>query len=217
MAEALAVVGVVSSIVQLVDYAAKVVARLNDFARSAGEVPRAFRQIKTELPLIADSLRRIRDRAPASGVEEATLDAVEPVIEDCLRAVTRLDALLDTAVPSADASSWERRRKAFLSLGKDKRVAEIARSIGGYVQVLTLHQAVQGSRPRDAAPPAAIKPPRYALIPSDRNPKFVEREDVFTRIEERFAVKEGSQPKAALFGLGGIGSVALLSHRMPDD
>jgi hypothetical protein len=210
MAEALAVVGVVSSIIQLVDFSAKVVKRLEDFTRSAGEVPRTFRQIKTELPLITNSLRRIQEQAQVKSVDEATIDAVEPVIKDCLREVGRLDAILDKAVPSGEASSWERRKKAFLSLGKDKQVEDIATLIGRYVQVLTLHQAIEGSRPPDSHQ-AAAKPRSYALIPSDRNPKFVEREDVFTQIEKIFNVKEGSQPKTALFGLGGIGSVFHLS------
>jgi hypothetical protein len=59
MAEALAVVGIVSSIIQVVEFSAKVADRLNDFASSVGEIPKAFRHIQTELPLIIDSLRRI--------------------------------------------------------------------------------------------------------------------------------------------------------------
>jgi hypothetical protein len=53
-----------------------------------------------------------------------------------------------------------------------------------------------------------VKPQYFTLIPFDRNPHFVDREDIFKQIDESFKVKEGSQPKAALFGLGGIGFVA---------
>jgi hypothetical protein len=214
MAEAFAVVGIVSSIVQLVDFSSKVVERLDDFASSVGEVPRAFRHIKTELPLIIDSLRRIQEQARDGSVEKATVDAVEPVIKDCEREITRLEKILDKTVPSVGASSWDRRKKAFLSLGKDKNVEEIAESLARYVRVLTLHQAVEGSKPDIQPPPEYVlrQSQFFTLIPFDRNSHFVEREDVFKQIDESFKVKEGSQPKAALFGLGGIGSVASIFH-----
>lgn len=133
MAEALAVVGIVSSIVQIVEFSSKVVQRLNDFASSVGKVPRAFRHIKTEIPLIIDSLRRIQDQARAGRLETATVDAVKPVIQDCQREIKRLEAILDKTVPLVDASQWDRCKKAFLSLGKDKDVEQIADLLSRYV------------------------------------------------------------------------------------
>jgi hypothetical protein len=56
MAEAFAVVGVVSNIVQLVDFGAKVLHRLNNFQYSLGNIPKSFRHIKAELPILLDTL-----------------------------------------------------------------------------------------------------------------------------------------------------------------
>src|SRR5258707_1192430 len=114
MAEALAVIGIVSSIIQIVEFSATVVERLNDFTSSIGEVPRAFRHIQTELPLIIDGLRRIQNQAQSGSVEKATTDAVRPVLKDCQREITRLQNILDKTVPSVGASSWDRRKKAIL-------------------------------------------------------------------------------------------------------
>jgi tetratricopeptide (TPR) repeat protein len=209
MAEALAVVGIVSSIIQVVEFSAKVAERLNDFASSVGEVPRAFRHIQTELPLIIDSLRRIQKQSESGSVETSTVNAVWPVLKDCQREITRLQHILDKTVPSVGDSSWDRRKKAFQSLGKDKEVEEIANSLSRYVRVLTLHQALEVSKPESEPPPKyqPAKPQYFTLIPFDRNPHFVDREDIFKQIDESFNVKKGSQPKAALFGLGGIGHV----------
>ncbi len=200
-------VGIVSSIIQVVEFSAKVADRLNDFASSVGEIPKAFRHIQTELPLIIDSLRRIQSQAESGSVEVATTNAVWPVLKDCQRETIRLQNILDKTIPSARDSSWERRKKAFMSLGKDKDVEEIAESLSRYVRVLTLHQAIEGSKPERPPPPnyEQLKPTCFTLIPFDRNPHFVDREDVFKQIDEAFKVKKGSQPKAALFGLGGIG------------
>jgi hypothetical protein len=172
MAEALAVVGIVSSIIQVVEFSAKVAERLNDFASSVGEVPRAFRHIQTELPLIIDSLRRIQKQSESGSVETSTVNAVWPVLKDCQREITRLQHILDKTVPSVGDSSWDRRKKAFQSLGKDKEVEEIANSLSRYVRVLTLHQALEVSKPESEPPPKyqPAKPQYFTLIPFDRNP-----------------------------------------------
>jgi N-terminal domain on NACHT_NTPase and P-loop NTPases len=56
MAEALAVVTVVSSIITLVDFSSKVLHRLNDFQSSCGEIPETFKQVKKELPILLATL-----------------------------------------------------------------------------------------------------------------------------------------------------------------
>ncbi|KAL7904569.1 P-loop containing nucleoside triphosphate hydrolase protein [Trichoderma velutinum] len=45
----------------------------------------------------------------------------------------------------------------------------------------------------------------FWLVPFDRNTSFVGRNETFTEINRAFEVKDGSQPRAALCGLGGIG------------
>jgi hypothetical protein len=51
MAEALGVVAVVFSIVQLVDFTLKVVNRLHEFQSGAKEAPKSLRHLSAELPL----------------------------------------------------------------------------------------------------------------------------------------------------------------------
>jgi hypothetical protein len=55
--EAAAVVGLVSTIVQFVEFATKVVDRLNDFKQSINELPKAFRKFNDLLPLLIDTLK----------------------------------------------------------------------------------------------------------------------------------------------------------------
>ena len=62
MAEALATVGIVANIFQVIDFSAKVLGHLNDFQSSFGEVPKAFRHIKTELPVLQEALRQTKDK-----------------------------------------------------------------------------------------------------------------------------------------------------------
>jgi hypothetical protein len=58
--EALAVVGLVSSIVQFVDFSSKVIERLDDFHTAVDRAPKAFEGIRTELPLLLDTLQHVQ-------------------------------------------------------------------------------------------------------------------------------------------------------------
>jgi uncharacterized protein YutE (UPF0331/DUF86 family) len=203
MVDALAAVGLASAIVQFIDYATKIINRLADFGAALDQVPKAFKQIKTELPLIIDGVRRIKDQAESCKLNKSTEDALQAVIHECQVETERLNDILEKTIPTVGASSWERRKKAITSLAKDKKVEEIADALGKYVRTLTFHQTIEGGLRSEALP--TPKPKVFWLVPFDRNPSFVGRDGTFKEIDETFKVKEGSQPKAALCGLGGIG------------
>ncbi|KAH6854701.1 hypothetical protein B0I37DRAFT_302065 [Chaetomium sp. MPI-CAGE-AT-0009] len=201
---------------QFIDLAVKVVNRLVDFGANVDQAPKAFRQIRTELPLIIDGLRRIDDRGrEGSQGDSVSRAAVYRVIEECQEVVKQLDELLDKILPSPDASSWERRRKAIASLTSDAKVEELAKSLNKYIQALTFHQVVASTaiQASTASGTQAEKLGIWWLVPFDRNSSFVGRDEIFRTIDATLTVKEGVQPKAALWGLGGIGkSQVALEH-----
>ena len=129
------------------------------------------------------------------------------MIEECQGVVKQLDELLDKILPPPGVSSWERRWKAVTSLTSDAKVDELARSLTKYIQALTFHQVVASTtvpRGNDTAA-GTQKPGIWWLVPFDRNASFVGRGATFSAIDATLAVREGVQPKAALWGLGGIG------------
>jgi hypothetical protein len=97
--EPLAVIGLVSAIVQFVDFGTKVVGRLNGFRQSINEVPKTFRKINDQLPLLIDTLRRTQSQADAGHVGEETAKALKPVVEGCLVQVKQLEDILVKALP----------------------------------------------------------------------------------------------------------------------
>lgn len=84
MAEATAIaLASASAIVQLIDFGSKIIYRLSDFSADVQEVPKTFRQIKTQLPLIIDTLEQIKVQADAHQVSETTAKALKPVLDEC--------------------------------------------------------------------------------------------------------------------------------------
>lgn len=108
MAEALAVVGLISAIVQFLDFSSKLVTRLNEFQSAVGDVPKTFQDIKTELPLLLDTLKRTREQFESGQISKATQEALIPVVDGCCAQVVLLDSTLIKTLPTPTESSWKR-------------------------------------------------------------------------------------------------------------
>ena len=83
MAEALAVIGIISSILQLVQFADTAIERVNEFRHSVKEIPTAFRDISITLPLLVSDLKRTKGAAEANKLAADEKVAILAVIEGC--------------------------------------------------------------------------------------------------------------------------------------
>jgi len=210
--EPVTAISLAAAIVQFVDVGAKIVKRLSDFSNNIDEIPKAFRQIKTQLPLIINGVRRIQDQVKSNDINPSSEEALLPVLREFQEAAQRLEELLERILPPATASSLQRRTKAIASLRYDSKVQDIAETLAKYVSVLTFHQSVSNRQvlSNHQVVTGSNSAPNWQhnlswLVPSDRNPAFVGRVGIFSAIDDALKVKEGRQPKAALCGLGGIG------------
>ena len=145
MAEAFATIGIVASILQLVDFGSRVLKRLNDYQSKLGEIPEAFRHIKAELPVLLDALRRTQAAIDAGSVQDESKQALLPAIEGCGKQIKLLDDLIAKALPTTDDSWVRKSRKAVRSLLYDGKVEKITIVIRGYIQTLTYHAATSST------------------------------------------------------------------------
>jgi hypothetical protein len=145
MAEALAVVGVVASIVQLVQFSSVVSARLNEFQSKLGEIPKSLRHIKAELPILQDTLQQTRKAIDAGSVGYDTERALMPAIEGCREQIKLLDDILVKIIPTSNDSWGERSKKALSSLHKDSKIENITKILKSYIGTLTFYYAFVSS------------------------------------------------------------------------
>jgi hypothetical protein len=80
MAEALAVVGIVANIIQLVDFGTWVLKRLEEYQSTLVEIPEAFRHIKAELPVLLDALRQMKAAIDAGFLQDESERALLPAV-----------------------------------------------------------------------------------------------------------------------------------------
>jgi hypothetical protein len=145
MADLLTVIGIIANIVQLVDFSAKVLARLNEFQSSVGEVPKAFRHIKAELPVLQETLRQTKDKIDNGAIKDSTKAALLPAVEGCKIQVEALDDLLAETLPVAGDSRFKKTTKALWSITQDSKVKEITKTLRGYITTLTFYHAAASS------------------------------------------------------------------------
>jgi hypothetical protein len=145
MAEALAVVGVVASIVQLIDFGSKVLLRLNEFQSNAREIPKTFQHVKAELPVLLDTLEQTKTAIETGSIRDETKKALLPAIDGCRTQIESLDILIMKVLPLAGDSWRERSRKVISSLRQDAKVGKIRSDLQGYIQTLTYYHAAASS------------------------------------------------------------------------
>lgn len=157
MAEALAVVGIVASIVQLVDSGSRVLSRLEEYRSSLGDIPESFRHVKTELPVLLDALKQKKAEIDAGQITNDSKKALAPAVEACGKQIKALNDVIAKALPKPGDSWAKRKTKALGSLRYDAKVEKITTVIRGYIQTLTFH-AASSSRPSASTPLAGTSP-----------------------------------------------------------
>ena len=209
MAEALAVISLVSDIVQFVDFGTKVLNRLDEFKSDINEVPKTFRSIKAQLPLIVDTLKRTQKQADAGHFNDVTANALKPVVYGCLEQVKLLERILYKNVPAEKTSSWQRRLLAIKSLAHDNEVQQINSRLEHYIHLLTFHQATSNSELLIRETPqlstgSPVNLPRKLvfMVPFHRDDMFVGRAEILNEIKLKL---NKQQRRAVLAGIGGVG------------
>ncbi|KAL1990037.1 hypothetical protein VTN49DRAFT_7234 [Thermomyces lanuginosus] len=116
MAEALAAVGTIANIIQLVDAGLKVLHRLEEYQSQIQDLPEAFRHIKTELPALLDALQHTKTAIDTGSLPDESKRAVLPVVEGCATRIKLLDEILEKVVPASKDSWAARGKKAIQSI-----------------------------------------------------------------------------------------------------
>ena len=210
MAEALAILGLVSAIVQFVEFGAKIVERLNEFNSDVHEVPKTFQTIEVQLPLLIDTLHRTQQQASDGHISVRTATALKPLIEACCEEITALRIILDRTIPPKESSSWRRRLQALKSLAHDDDVERSITRLEGHIRILAFHQSTSATdellklrvslQTHNTLPHPSRKP--VFMVPFDRDETFVGRKDILDSIDQKL---NASRRRAVLSGIGGVG------------
>ncbi len=173
-AEALIVLGIIANFASIIDFTDKVFSRVKDVGENVHDIPRAFRDVQTILPLLDDALKKIQQRINSGTLDEGACRALKPVLLDCQSGASKLNDIFDKSLPKDGSSKIHRAWKAILTLKQDRKVDELSQLIQNRVQFLTLHCVATSGTSAAASVTAGIasmrvadeqRPRRYTMVP----------------------------------------------------
>ena len=143
MAEAVAIVGLVSSIASLVELSARVVYRLCEFTSKTPKIPASFRSLSIRLPLLTATLQRIQTQAKDGHLSNDVTKALTAVVDNTSEQVLAVQTSLSKILPPDGASKLERALKALKSLAKEDEIQQALEKIGKNIDILAFHQTTR--------------------------------------------------------------------------
>lgn len=215
-AEAVAVISIIASIVTLTEFTRDVISRTKEYGKNAHDVPKAFRDITTVLPLISSTLTRTGDRVRSGILDDDICRDLRPVLEDCEDKMKHLELIFKDVMAQEGASKAERRWLAIKSMRKEKEVKEIAQALHNSMAYLTHYHASEAATRKDmeslklamssmsVEQPETQSPKTHFLVPVQWTHDFAGREEVMTDLDTRLCL-EDQYSRVALVGLGGMG------------
>lgn len=236
MAEALAIIGLASAIVQFVDFGARVMHQLHKLQDEVSNGPQAYQDIRTRLPLMLDLVKKIRLQIEAGEVDETSQAVMLPVLRSCLSQVQQLEELFIKALPRPGGSSWSRGKKAFIGVIKESEIEKIDLILktnfdllvhsGMYHSMTRIERQDHAALQQQMVNVVISQPPAYTPAEYDYKPRSdsvwsqapsasvfmvpFQRDPKFLErqsIMENIASKFENQRRVALAGLGGVGYV----------
>jgi hypothetical protein len=131
-AEAIAVLGLISSIISIIDGTKQVY----EATTSAQGLPEAFREVAGRLPIITNILAAAEKYIKEGEVREDLCKGVKQVIQACQEKAKKLEDLFRKVIPGDNASRRERYLSAVRTLGKGNEVEKLMKGMLEDVQLL---------------------------------------------------------------------------------
>jgi hypothetical protein len=151
MAEAIALIGLASAIVQFLDFGSKVVRQLRRLEVDVAEMPVVFRNVRSRLPLMLDLVRKIGLQMDAGLVRGESQELMLPVIHNCVKQAEKLDGLIRKALPQPNESYFSRGKKAVIGVLAEPDIERIDAALKANFDLLTQARIVQSKGDHDTS------------------------------------------------------------------
>ncbi|KAL8824863.1 MAG: hypothetical protein Q9191_004767 [Dirinaria sp. TL-2023a] len=225
-AEALAVVGLASNILQFIDFTSQLCERIHEITTTASGLPRELDQQAAQLSQLLGLLKELAQHSKGQTLGD-------DILKQCQFQAQELAVLLKSFEGGAHKGRWKNAKVALKSLRHTQEieklqaildrlvrilglqlqieakraadqtgydVSEVLKTQIGQLDLLQKFQDAKASNDRDSKPLEPIW-----MVPISRNPNFVGRDDLLEQLEDELIADDGCSTTAVLHGLGGIG------------
>lgn len=146
MADPITAIGAIASVIQLIDFSAKAIARLYEYRAKGDELPSAFMHIYSQLPLLREVLEKSKEGINNQSISLNEVEAIEPCLHGCQQQMKKLKDILCDILPEAQDKTVKRLTKGVRSMWKESEVHKVDAEIKSYVNLLTFYCAWSSSK-----------------------------------------------------------------------
>ncbi|KAG7055833.1 TPR-like protein [Colletotrichum scovillei] len=137
MAEALAMIGLASALIQFVEFGGKVLRQLRRLESDMTGVPTVFKNVRSRLPLMVDLVQKLIIRMDAGLIDKKSQETMLPVVRSCMAQAEQLDSLIVKTLPQHHESHWSRGRKAVVGVLVESDVERIEAALKANFDLLS--------------------------------------------------------------------------------
>jgi hypothetical protein len=145
MAEVIAVVAAVSSIVQLVEFTSKVIARINDIQAGTSDIPKLLVYLNIELPVLLHTLQQVHDAIKADRFSPKCVAALQPAVDGCNQSIHEMDSILCKGIPAKGDGKLKSFIKSMGSIWNEGKIERVIATLRGCITTLTFYFAATSS------------------------------------------------------------------------
>lgn len=147
MAEAFAVIGLASALLQLLDFGGKVIKRLRVLEDQTTEGTACFKGVRTRLPLMLDLVKKIMLQMEAGLIGEKSQAVMYPVVQNCISQAQELDHLINKSLPQPSDNTWVRGKKAVYSVLAESEIGRVDAELKSSFELLIQAGTFQRGNP----------------------------------------------------------------------
>ncbi|KAI9743760.1 MAG: hypothetical protein M1818_002493 [Claussenomyces sp. TS43310] len=212
-AEALAVIGILANVAELVGASIAIVSRVAQFCHDIKELPKALRDVKRRLPLLSVALEKRQNKDFIAGLSETERKILLDLLQHIQAETQKLERILNDLFPAKDASTLRKSLKALASFRQESKIEEIMNGIEKDMQWLKwndFHPVTQTPFLPGNMSAVEDSPPKktHFMVGISGDDEFIGREDLMKRVTEKLST-EGTHNRLALVALGGMGKTRI--------
>ena len=137
-AEAIAILGIISSVISIVDGTRQVY----DAASNTNGLPEAFREVAARLPVVRDILDLAKQHISGGHTNKDSYKAARKVVDDCQLKARNLEKLFQKVIPADSASRAKKYFLAVRTLGKGNQVETLMKGMLEDLQLLAIEHGM---------------------------------------------------------------------------
>lgn len=133
------VIGIISGVIAIIHATAKVYKAVTN----ASDLPEAFHDVATRLPLVCKTLQTISRSLNNAILNEECYNTIKPILQQYENRSTQLQKIFNHVIPQTDTSRMERYALTALTWGKRDTVETLIKGILEDIQLLTSNRVAE--------------------------------------------------------------------------